>query len=75
MNTIMSVYITITPRTNSYKLYERLKPYNVNVMDVGNKVYVYTRISIRDDAIEKVLAICNDYGDCTVDAHTIKSSG
>lgn len=68
MNTKMEVYITVTPRSKSMELYERLQPFKANVTDLGDKVYVYTEIDIREDAIEKIMAVCRDYGDCEVNA-------
>ena len=73
MQTAMDVYITIKPRVKSRELYERLKPYNVNVTDLGDKVYVYTRLTLKPESIDKVLSICAEYGDCYINAHTGKS--
>ena len=69
----MNVYITITPRVKSRELYDRLKPLqnDINVTDTGDKVFVYTQIDIREDAVEKIMAICKDYGDCSVSAHVV----
>lgn len=73
METRMNVFITIKPKIKSRELYEKLtlSQEGVNVTDVGDKVYVYTQIDIREDAIERILAICKDYGDCSVDAHLV----
>lgn len=71
MQTNMKIYVTIKPKVKSRELYERLKPYNVNVMDLGNKVYVYTQIQLSRANLEKVLAICNEYGECFIDAHMV----
>lgn len=71
MQTKMNVYVTITPATRSRELYERLQPFEANVTDLGDKVYVYTQIDIREDAVEKILKICHEYGDCSVDAHMV----
>lgn len=68
MNTKMNVYITVTPKSKSRELYERLQPFKANVTDLDDKVYVYTEIDIREDAIEKILEICHEYGDCEVNA-------
>ena len=71
MQTKMNVYVTVKPRVKSRELYERLLPYKANVTDIGDKVYVYTEIDIREDAIEHILKICKGYGDCSVDAHMV----
>lgn len=68
MNTKMKVFITVTPKSKSRELYERLQPFKANVTDLGDKVYVHTEIDIREDAIEKILTICHEYGDCEVNA-------
>ena len=74
MQTKMKVYITIKPRAKSRELYERLRCYEANVTDLGDKVYVYTTIDIREDAIEHITKICREYGDCSVDAQMVKES-
>lgn len=73
MQASTNIYVMIRPRVNSRELYERLKPYNVSVTDLGNKVYVYTRIQLREADLKKVLEICNEYGDCYVDAQMAKA--
>lgn len=71
MQTSMNIYVTIKPRVKSRELYERLRPYNVNVTDLGDRVYVYTRIQLSRVDLKKVLSICNEYGECLVDAHMV----
>lgn len=53
MQTKMDVCVTIKPRAKSRELYERLQQYSANVTDLGNTVYVYTKIDIREDVMEK----------------------
>ena len=76
METRMNVFITIKPKIKSRELYEKLvlSQKGINVTDVGDKVYVYTQIDIREDDIERILAICKDYGDCSVDAHLVNET-
>lgn len=74
MKTKMNVYITVKPRAKSRELYDRLLPYKANVTDLGDKIYVYTEIDIREDAIEHILRICKEYGDCSVDASMVKET-
>ena len=73
MQTKMNLCITITPKIRSRELYERLLPYDANVIDLGDKVYVRTEIDIKEDAIEKILEICNNYGECSIDAHLVEA--
>lgn len=72
MQTKMSVLITIKGKIDSKELYEDLKQYGLNVTDMGEKTLIYAKIDIRDNTIEKILAICNKYGDPEVEAHIIK---
>lgn len=69
MQTKMDVFITIVPKVESRELYERLTPYGADVTDLGTKVYVATKIDITEDKIEKIMDICKEYGDTSVDAH------
>ena len=72
MQTKMNIYVTVKPRAKSRELYERLAPFKANVTDVGDTVYVYTQIDIREDAVEKILSICREYGECSVGASMVK---
>ena len=69
MQTKMDVYITVPARFS--EISERLQPFEVKVTDLGTSVRVYAQIDIRNDAIEKILTICHEYGDCSVDAHMV----
>lgn len=69
MQTKMDVFITIVPKVESRELYERLAPYGADVTDLGTKVYVATKIDITEDKIEKIMDICKEYGDTSVEAH------
>lgn len=69
MQTKMDVFITIIPKVESRELYERLAPYKADVTDLGTKVYVATKIDITEDKIEKIMGICKEYGDTSVEAH------
>ena len=68
MNTKMNVDITVTPKSRSRELYERLQPFKANVTDLGDKVFVDAEIDIREDTIEKIINICHEYGDCDIRA-------
>lgn len=65
----MTVYVTIRPRVKSRELYERLLPYNANVTDVCDKVFVYLQVPIDGENVKKILDICKEYGDCSLDVH------
>lgn len=69
MQTKMDVFITITPKVESRELYERLSPYRADVTDLGTKVYVVAKIDITEDKIEKIIDICKEYGNTSVEAH------
>lgn len=73
MQTKMDISITITPKVKSRELRERLAPYSVDVIDLGTEVCVATKIDITEDKIEKIMDICKEYGDTSVDAHTASS--
>ena len=74
MQTKMNLCITILPKIKSRELCEDLLPYDVDVTDLGNKACVRAQIDIREDTIEKLLAICDSYGDCSVDAHLVEAT-
>lgn len=71
MQTKMDVFITIIPKVESRELYERLAPYKADVTDLGIKVCVATKIDITEDKIEKIMNICKEYGDTSVEAHMV----
>lgn len=73
MQTSTNICVMIKPRFDSHELYKRLKPYNVSVTDLGDRVYVYTRMLLHEKELIKILEICNEYGDCRVDARMVKS--
>lgn len=69
MQTKMDVFITIVPRVENRELHERLAPYKAVVTDLGTKVCVAAKIDITEDKIEKIMNICKEYGDTSVEAH------
>lgn len=69
MQTKMDVFITITPRVKSLELYGELRPFRVNVTDVGDKVFVTAKIDIREDTLEYIINTCKEYGDIPIKAH------
>lgn len=72
MQTKMDIHITLKPRIKSRELCKRLAPFKANVTDLGDTVHVCTEIDIREDAIEKILKICKEYGEYSVDAKMVK---
>lgn len=71
MQTKMDVVITIVPKVESRELCERLVPYGADVTDLGTEVRVATKIDITEDKIEKIMDICKEYGDTSVEAHMV----
>lgn len=71
MKTKMSVVIVVKNCIESRELYDELKIYKLNVMDMGDRTLVYAIIDIREPDMEGILAICNKYGDCNVEAHLV----
>lgn len=69
MQTKMDVSITIIPKVKIRELCERLAPYSVDVTDSGTEVCVAAKIDITEDKIEKIMDICKEYGDTSVEAH------
>lgn len=69
MSSFKKVYITITNggKIDSLELYSKVKRYEMNVLDLETRVFVYGKIDIREPIIEYILKICYDYGTCRVD--------
>lgn len=65
----MNVVITIVPKVESRELCERLAPYGADVTDLGTEVSVAAKIDITEDKLEKIMNICKEYGDTSVEAH------
>lgn len=73
MQTKMNLYVTITPNIRSRELYESLLPYNANVIDLGDKVYVCAKVDINSGVTEQILDICEKYGDCSISADLVEA--
>lgn len=73
MQTKMDVFITIIPKVKSRELHERLASYGADVTDLGTEVRVTAKIDITEDKIEKIMGICEEYGDTSVEAHMTDS--
>ena len=72
MSTSKQMYITITgAKIDSRALYAEVKRYQMNVLDLETRVFVYGTVDIREPIIEYVLKICYKYGSCRVDLDDI----
>ena len=71
MSTEMSILIEVKNCTDSKQLYDELKRYKLNVIDMGAKTVVHATIDIRDDAMENIIKVCNKYGSCYIEAHLV----
>lgn len=71
MSTEMSILIEVKNCTDSKQLYDELKKYKLNVIDMGAKTVVHATIDIRDDAMENIIKVCNKYGSCDIEAHLV----
>lgn len=71
MKTKMSVVIVVKNCIESRELYDELKIYKLNVMDMGDRTLVYAIVDIREPDMEGILTICHKYGDCDVEAHLV----
>ena len=72
MSTSKKVYITITgDNIDSRALYAEVKRYQMNVLDLETRVFVYGIVDIREPIIEYILKICYNYGSCRVDLDDI----
>lgn len=75
MQTKMSVMIVVKDCVGSRELYEELKKYKLNVVDIGSKALVHATIDIRESDMEDILMICNKYGSCELEAHLVEEKG
>ena len=70
---IKRVYITIKGNIDSLALYAEVKRYQMNVLDLEDRCYVYGSIDIREPLIEYILKICYKYGQPIVDLESTKN--
>lgn len=71
MSTLKRVYITIIGNIDSLALYAEVKRYQMNVLDLEDRCYVYGKIDVREPIIEYILKICYRYGSCRVDLEDV----
>lgn len=71
MTTQMTILITIHGQINSRELYDRVGDI-AHVTDFGDKTMVYSLIDIREDAVERLINTCKEYGECEIDANRVK---
>ena len=72
MQTKMSIFIVVNNCVDSRELYEELRPYKLNVVDIGSKALVHAVIDLREPDIESIVKICKEYGECEIDAHLVE---
>lgn len=70
---IKRVYITIKGNIDTLALYAEVKRYQMNVLDLEDRCYVYGTIDIREPLIEYILKICYKYGQPIVDLESTKN--
>lgn len=71
MQTKMSISIVVKNCTGSKELYEDLKPYKLNIIDIGSRALVHATIDIREPDVEDIIRICKKYGDCEIETHLV----
>ncbi len=57
---------TMKQGTDGKALYESIKQYDMNVLDTGDKIYVYNFNNVSDTFIVKTLQECCKFGECKV---------
>ena len=67
----MSLYITINAKIDSRKLYEELKRFDMNVLDLGKKTVAYRNMDIGRQNIDCIIATCSKYGNIAIKGKTI----
>ena len=70
---IKRLYITIKGNIDSFSLYEEVKRYQMCVLNLENRSYVYGTVDIREPIIEYILKICYKYGQPIVDLESTKN--
>lgn len=77
MKTKMNVSIILYPDLESgfkgIDLYNRLKVYipDVNVTDLGEKVYIFATVDITNDAVESIIRETKKCGECDIEAYMV----
>lgn len=75
MKTKMNISLILLPddkeNFNSEELYKKLKPYGVNVTDLGDKVYLFATVDIRNDAIETIICETRKHGYVDIEAYLV----
>ena len=62
----ISLIATIPGKIDSKTLYESVKQYNMNVLDMGDKTLVYNFNSVSPRDIVDTMYVCFRYGKCEV---------
>lgn len=72
-DTTRRLYITIKGNIDSFALYAEVKRYQMCVLDLEDRCYVYGTVDIREPIIEYILKICYKYGKPIVDLESTKN--
>lgn len=71
----MNISIILLPEDrdnfNSEELFNKLKKYNISLTDLGDKVYIFAKVDIRDDAIETIICEARKYGYTDIEAYLV----
>lgn len=62
----MDLLITMAGEIDNAEVYEKVKEYGMNVISVGNEVWVHGTVLSGDPVIGKIVKICAQYGDFDV---------
>lgn len=77
MQTKMKINIILYPKSRedfkSIDLYNKLKLYidDVNVTDLGEKVYIFATIDLTKSEVEFLISECKSHGECDIEAHAV----
>lgn len=62
----MNLYIIIKGAINSKELYLKLRPYDVNVIDMCTETYIFAG-ALNEYEVDNIIKTCKSYGEFTVD--------
>lgn len=62
----MDLLVSIAGGVDNAEVYEKVKEYGMNVISVGNEVWVHGTVLSGDPVIGKIVKICAQYGDFDV---------
>lgn len=62
----IDLLVSIAGDIDNAEVYEKVKEYGMNVISVGNEVWVHGTVLSGDPVIGKIVKICSQYGDFDV---------